>query len=80
MKTVAFTKAARREWRKLPESVRARIEIALHRYAETGEGNVKALANTKGARLRVGDYRAIFTETEHMIEIRAVGHRKEIYR
>ncbi|HEU4475472.1 MAG TPA: type II toxin-antitoxin system RelE/ParE family toxin [Methyloceanibacter sp.] len=80
MKTVAFSKAARRAWRKLPEPVQARIANGLHRYAKTGEGNVKRLANIGAARIRDGDYRVIFTETEHAIEIRAVGHRKDIYR
>jgi mRNA interferase RelE/StbE len=80
MKAVAFTKAAWRSWRKLPQAVQDRIEAALNRYAETGEGDVKKLATVEGARLRVGDYRAIFIETEEEIEIFAVGHRKDIYR
>jgi mRNA interferase RelE/StbE len=51
----------------------------LRRYAETGEGDVKKLVNVEGYRLRIGDYRAIFTETEKEIEVRAVRHRKEAY-
>jgi mRNA interferase RelE/StbE len=37
---------------------------ALNGYAETSEGDVKALQGQEGARLRSGKYRAIFLETE----------------
>ena len=81
MKVVGYTRAARRSWRKLPAKVRSRIEAALERYAGTGEGDVKRLAGRSGAaRLRLGNYRVIFAETDATIEVRAVGHRKEIYR
>jgi mRNA interferase RelE/StbE len=33
-----------------------------------------------GARLRSGDYRVIFRETDDTIEVVAVGHRRDIYR
>lgn len=79
MKTVAFTKAAWRSWRKLPQAMQERIEAALDRYAEAGEGDVKKLVNAGGARLRVGDYRAIFIETADDVVVLAVGHRKDIY-
>ncbi|MGX7703723.1 type II toxin-antitoxin system RelE family toxin [Methylobacterium sp. Gmos1] len=32
-----------------------------------------------GARLRVGDYRVVFTETDDAIQIYAIGHRRDIY-
>lgn len=80
MTTVSYTSAARRSWRKLPAKVQARIEAALERYAGTGEGDVKRLTGRAGARLRLGDYRVIFAETDATIEVRAVGHRKDIYR
>ena len=52
----------------------------LVRYAETGTGDVRVLLPGPGRRLRVGDYRVIFVETNEVIEIRAVGHRRGIYR
>lgn len=79
MKTIAFTKRARRQWRKLPGWAQEQIDEALAHYAETGEGNVVKLVNLEGCRLRSGDYRAIFVETEDEIEVRAVGHRKDVY-
>jgi mRNA interferase RelE/StbE len=80
MKPVSYTTRAMRERRKLPAKVQTRIDNALQRYARTGEGDVKRLSGTEGFRLRVGDYRALFTETEDAVEIRAVRHRKEAYR
>jgi mRNA interferase RelE/StbE len=80
MKTVGFTPAARRAWRKLPASAQTRITAALQRYAASGQGDVTRLSGIEGARLRVGNHRVIFTEAGDMIEVRAVGHRRDIYR
>jgi mRNA interferase RelE/StbE len=77
MKAVAYTTRAMRETRRLPDRVQTRIMNALRR--ETGEGDVKKLAIVEGYRLRIGDYRAIFTKTEKEIEVRAVRHRKDAY-
>lgn len=79
MRTVSYTIGATRQLRKLPTDVRERVIDKLHRYAETGAGDVKALTGQPGARLRIGDYRVIFVETTEAISVRAVGHRREIY-
>jgi mRNA interferase RelE/StbE len=80
VKTIAYTISARRALRKLSPTTRDQIEAKLTHYAKTGGGDVKRLAGSAGARLRVGDWRVIFVETEATIEVRAVGHRREIYR
>ena len=80
MKVLRWTRSARRQWRKLPAEAQSRIDEALDAYASSAAGDVKKMVGGDGARLRVGDYRVIFTETESAIEIRAVGHRKNIYR
>jgi mRNA interferase RelE/StbE len=79
MKEINYMVLATRQLRKLPNNVRERVIEKLHRYAETGVGDVKTLTGQPGARLRVGDYRAIFVETADTISVRAVGHRREIY-
>ena len=79
MKAVVYTIAATRQLRKLPATIRERVIDKLHRYAETGAGDVKALTGQPGARLRIGDYRVVFVETADAISVRAVGHRREIY-
>jgi len=80
MKAILWTGFARRAFRAFPAKVRSRIEAKLMRYAETGTGDVRVLLPGPGRRLRVGDYRVIFVETNEVIEIRAVGHRRDIYR
>ena len=58
-----------------------RILAGLHRFAESGEGDVKKLEGREELRLRIGDYRAFFVSpTLDSIEIRRVLHRKEAYR
>jgi mRNA interferase RelE/StbE len=79
MKEIVVTAAATRQLAKLPADVRRRIVIKLRGYAETGSGDVKKLAGRAGARLRIGDYRAIFVEDKARITLVAVGHRREIY-
>ena len=79
MKAITYTALATRQLRKLPEDVRERVIEKLHRYAGTGAGDVKALTGQPGARLRIGDYRALFVETTDAISVRAVGHRRDIY-
>ena len=59
-----------------------RIFAALHRFAETGEGDVRKLRGESGdLRLRVGDYRVRFTEgPDGTLHIHVVRHRSEAYR
>jgi mRNA-degrading endonuclease RelE of RelBE toxin-antitoxin system len=59
-----------------------RILSALHRFAESGAGDVKALQGERQElRLRIGDYRLFFVYlSEGTIEVRRVLHRKEAYR
>jgi mRNA interferase RelE/StbE len=80
VKTVLYTNSARKALRGLASDVQTAIKAKLDRYAENGSGDVTKLQGTEGARLRVGEYRVIFVETGDGIEVRAVGHRREIYR
>jgi mRNA interferase RelE/StbE len=57
------------------------ILSALHRFAESGTGDVKALQGREELRLRIGDYRLFFfCPDSDTIEIRRVRHRGEAYR
>jgi mRNA interferase RelE/StbE len=80
LKAVFYTNSARKGLRALEADVQTAIKAKLARYTESGSGDVTKLQGTEGARLRVGDYRIIFVETPEAIEVRAVGHRREIYR
>lgn len=80
---IAFERTAERELLALQKAVRERILKALHRLAPDpfAAANVKALKGG-GYRLRVGDYRVLFTvETEVLLVLVVkVGHRREVYR
>jgi len=53
----------------------------LHRFAESGAGDVKALQGRDELRLRIGDYRLFFVYMDrNTIEVRRVRHRSEAYR
>jgi len=57
------------------------VLYALHRFAESGAGDVKALKGREELRLRVGNYRLFFVCPDaDTIEVRRVRHRGEAYR
>jgi mRNA interferase RelE/StbE len=58
-------------------SIMAKIDAhALDRSS----GDVKRLKGSDLYRLRHGDYRAVFAVTATALEVRAVAHRREVYR
>ena len=73
---------AKSDIRAIPRHIAMNILTALHRFAENGEGRVKALRGTEGdKRLRVGDFRVRFTEEDpDTLRIHAVKNRKDAYR
>lgn len=79
MRPILFTPAAARQWSKLADDVRRRIDARLTAFATSGTGGVKRLKGRDGARLRVGDWRVIFDEDRGAIVIVAVGHRRDVY-
>ncbi|MBI1358072.1 MAG: type II toxin-antitoxin system RelE/ParE family toxin [Acidobacteria bacterium] len=82
MKQIRFGPGVPAEIRAIPREDALAILRALHRYGEMGEGNVKALTgDLKGLlRLRVGNYRLLFDETETSIQVHRVADRKDAYR
>ncbi len=59
------------------------ILVAIHRFAENASGDVKKLQGIDPPefRLRVGDYRVRFRETEeNVLSVEAVKDRKDAYR
>jgi mRNA interferase RelE/StbE len=79
MMPILFTLGGARQWMKLTEQVRRRLDVRLTEFATTGRGDVKRLKGRRGLRLRVGDWRVIFYEEAGSIVVVAVGHRREIY-
>jgi len=81
VKRIVWTGPARTDVRSLSKPAAMHILSALHRFVETGSGDVKALQGRKELRLRIGDYRLFFVCPDpDTIEIRRVRHRSEAYR
>ena len=81
MKRIVWTEPAKADIRRLDRETAMRIFAALHRFAESGTGEVKALQGREELRLRIGDYRLFFVCPDaDTIEVRRVLHRREAYR
>ena len=82
MTRIVWTGPAAADVRRLDRPTALRILSALHRFAESGTGDVKRLAGKREElRLRIGDYRLFFVYTAAAaLEIRRVLHRKDAYR
>ena len=82
MRAISWSEHARLDIRRLDRDTAMRIFAALHRFAETGEGDIRKLKDQEGElRLRVGDYRVRFTEEpDGTLRIHTVRHRGEAYR
>lgn len=80
---VVYTRAAARALRRLPEHIEALIRSKLAQYASDPAAlanNVKALRGLgERYRLRIGDWRAVFTVEADRIIIHDVGPRGSIY-
>ncbi len=75
MKTIILTPGAAKDLDALPRDAREQVEGGLHRYAMTGQGDVKALQGRQGYRLRIGSYRVIFDEDAMTILAIYIGRR-----
>ena len=82
MKKIRFHPNVAAEVRAIEQRVALNILTAIHRYAATGAGRVKPLSGEfEGLlRLRVGNHRVIFEETEDTITIHRIRDRRDAYR
>lgn len=82
MKAIHFDPAARAEIRAIDQRHAMDVLETIHRYVETGAGDVKALSGEFDGflRLRAGNYRIFFEETAEAITIHRVRDRREAYR
>ncbi len=82
MKRITWTESAKTDVRALDKPNAMRVLHALHRFAETGTGDVKKLqGDVDELRLRIGDHRLFFVyNQDEAIEVRRVRHRGEAYR
>jgi mRNA interferase RelE/StbE len=81
VKRIVWTEPGKADVRRLDRETAMRIFAALHRFAESGTGEVKTLQGREELRLRIGDYRLFFVCPDaDTIEVRRVLHRREAYR
>ena len=81
MKRFLWEPAARADLRRLDRENAMRILLALTRYGENGEGDVKRLTDREGLyRLRVGKWRVFFQpEPEDTIRVFGIDNRGQAY-
>lgn len=76
-----WEKRALQELNKFEGFIARRILKKINKLKENPfSKDVKRLQNSGYFRLRVGDYRILFTIKEEIIEIWKIGHRKNIYK
>ncbi len=81
MKLVRYTTEALRSLRRHGNTA-ARIRQAVEDYAAdptAHANNVRRLAGSSASRMRVGDYRVIFVETDVELSVLKVGPRGGVY-
>jgi mRNA-degrading endonuclease RelE of RelBE toxin-antitoxin system len=79
---ISWSDEARADIRTLDRATAMRIFNGLYRFTLTGDGNVKALTGKFAGqlRLRLGDYRVIFTDSGEILHVVRVRNRREAYR
>jgi len=81
--SVSLTSSAERELKKLSSAMIARIAPRLENLAANPRppGCKKLKGGDKEWRIRVGDYRVVYTidDTRLMVEVTRIRHRSEVY-
>lgn len=83
MLEIRYSSQAEKFLRKINKEDTLRIRAKIRQYANNPEelkNQVKKLTNSLYYRLRVGDYRIIFTETGEIMYIEKIGNRGNVYR
>jgi mRNA interferase RelE/StbE len=80
---VRIKRSAEREMDRLPAAVFQRVATALLALdQEPGPRGCRKLRGSEHYRVRVGAYRVLYTidDEQRVIEVVAVGHRRDVYR
>ncbi len=82
--SITFTKAAKRQFDKLPRPAKQRLGDAIEQLTRDPRptGVVKLSGEDGLYRVRAGDYRAVYQIQDEclLILVVKVGHRREVYR
>lgn len=80
---VELQRTAEKDLKRMSPQLRGRIVEALRTLeADAFPSGVKKLQNRDGYRIRVGDYRILYTvdQAQRLIRVSAIGDRKDVYR
>ena len=81
---IIFARSARKELQKLPSSVAQRIIERIESLIKDPRpsGAIKLQGNRSYWRIRIGDYRVIYSinDSERVVDISAVRNRRDVYR
>ena len=77
---VAFTEPARKSLRLIPRKDRVRVLGKAEALAGAWQGLDIQHLGANEYRLRVGDWRVLFTREAGVVLVHKVGHRREVYR
>jgi mRNA interferase RelE/StbE len=81
VRPITWTIKARADLAKLDDKTRTRVDLAVHRFADEHIGDIKKLHGRSNAwRLRVGDYRVIFSDDPEGITVSRVLSRQSAHR
>ena len=81
--TVRIKRSAEKEMDRLPERTFERVaQVILGLERDPRPSGSKKLRGVHDYRLRVGQYRILYSidDRERVVEVMAVGHRREVYR
>lgn len=80
---VVVSKSAAKELSKLPSTVNNRVIKAVMELSDNPrpQGSKKLKGGSENWRIRIGDYRVVYAIDDEIliVDIRKVGHRKDIY-
>ena len=82
MRQVAYSPLALRQLERIDPVWSKRIRQKVEQYAANPDSlanQVKALKGCKALRLRVGDYRVVFTADARILFVTKIGHRRDVY-
>jgi len=80
---IELKKSAEKEYLNLEKNIKERVKVAIQNLSKDPKpSGFKKLQNRDGYRIRVGDYRIVYTidESINLIEIFKIAHRKDVYR
>jgi mRNA interferase RelE/StbE len=80
---VLIRRGAQKELARLPDAAYERVKNAIRRLAEEPRPRgCRKLSGRNGWRIRAGDYRVIYEidDSQQVVTVFHVGHRRDIYR